>query len=66
MISEQREMQKDILNKKKRYADNLNERRRKYYQSKNRVVENVPIYQKNFLINEDLNDMIKQLNELNG
>lgn len=64
IINEQRELQKDIASKSKKYTDRLIERR-KQYQNKNRVNENVPIYQKNFLINEDLNSMIKQLEALN-
>lgn len=65
IIDEQREMQKDIVRKSKKYTDKLAERKNKYYKEKNRINENVPIYQKNFLINEDLNSMIKQLNDLN-
>ena len=65
IIDEQREMQKDIVRKSKKYTGKLVERKNKYYKEKNRINENVPIYQKNFLINEDLNSMIKQLNDLN-
>ena len=65
VIDEQREMQKDIVRKSKKYTGKLVERKNKYYKEKNRINENVPIYQKNFLINEDLNSMIKQLNDLN-
>ena len=66
VINEQREVQKDIVSKGKKYTKNLAERRKKYYQNKNRINENVPIYQKNFLINEDLNSMIKQLESINS
>lgn len=65
IIDEQREMQKDIVRKSKKYTGKLAERKNKYYKEKNRINENVPIYQKNFLINEDLNSMIKQLGNLN-
>ena len=65
IIDEQREMQKDIVRKSKKYTGKLVERKNKYYKEKNRINENVPIYQKNFLINEDLNSMIKQLSDLN-
>lgn len=65
IIDEQREMQKDIVRKSKKYTGKLAERKNKYYKEKNRINENVPIYQKNFLINEDLNSMIKQLSSLN-
>ena len=65
IIDEQREMQKDIVRKSKKYTGKLAERKNKYYKEKNRINENVPIYQKNFLINEDLNSMIKQLSNLN-
>ena len=65
IIDEQREMQKDIVRKSKKYTGKLTERKNKYYKEKNRINENVPIYQKNFLINEDLNSMIKQLGNLN-
>jgi len=66
IIDEQREMQKDIVRKSKKYTGKLAERKNKYYKEKNRINENVPIYQKNFLINEDLNSMIKQLSNLNN
>jgi len=65
MINEQHEVQKDIARKGKKYSDRLKERKEKYDIS-NRINENVPIYQKNFLINEDLNSMIKQLDEINA
>ena len=64
IINEQRDMQRDIIRKSKKYTDRLVERKQKYY-NKNRINENVPIYQKNFLISEDLNSMIKQLDALN-
>jgi hypothetical protein len=64
IINEQRDMQKDIVTKSRKYTNILIERKQKY-QNRNRINENVPIYQKNFLISEDLNSMIKQLNALN-
>lgn len=64
IINEQRDMQREIISKSKKYTDRLIERKQKYY-TRNRINENVPIYQKNFLINEDLNSMIKQLDTLN-
>lgn len=65
LITEQREMQKDIVKKSKNYTQKLKEKKEAYYKNKNRIVENVPIYQKNFLINEDLNSMVKQLENIN-
>ena len=65
IINEQRDMQREIISKSKKYTDRLIERKQKYY-TRNRINENVPIYQKNFLINEDLNSMIKQLDTLNN
>lgn len=64
IINEQRDVQRDIIRKSKKYTDRLVKRKQKYY-TRNRINENVPIYQKNFLISEDLNSMIKQLDALN-
>lgn len=65
IINEQRDMQKDIVRKSRKYTKRLIERKQKY-QNRSRINENVPIYQKNFLISEDLNSMIKQLDALNN
>lgn len=66
IITEQRQMRNDIVTKKKKYTVNLKERKKRYDEvQKNRIEENVPIYQKNFLINKDLDGMIKQLSSLN-
>lgn len=64
-INEQKEIQKDIIRKSKNYTNKLAKKRKEYYQNKSRINENVPIYQKNFLINEDLDNMVKQLDKLN-
>ena len=64
-INEQKEIQKDIIRKSKNYTNKLAKKRKEYYQNKSRINENVPIYQKNFLINEDLDNMVKQLEKLN-
>lgn len=65
IINEQRDLQKDLLSRRRRYSEKLTDRKHDYYESKkNRIVENIPIYHKNFLINKDLDSMVKQLSSI--
>ena len=60
IINEQQILKKDLFSRSRRYSEMLKERRAKHDE---KIIENVPLTEKNFLINEDLQNIAEQLSK---
>lgn len=67
IINEQKLLQNELAKKSKKYTYNLIERKEKRNEQVKRDIlsENIPLSQKNFIINKEINELLEQLGKQN-
>ena len=63
ILNEKKKLERKIKNKEQSYFEIYKKRLNEKNLRERNVVQNTPIFQKNFMINEEINSIIKQLDE---
>ena len=64
VLNEQSKIKDDLLKRSKHYADIFEERLLKYNEDKENKIKNIPIYDKAFFLNEEMNCLKEQLEKV--